>query len=298
MPALAEGGDFPWKFRGRVTSRGAIELAKAGILPMVPLELIKDQSKSDMLAKLLVCLQAGWMIIQCIARVAQSLPLTLLEVHTVMHAIFAFFTYCLWLKKPHDAMFTTKVWVDEAKLNKIEDIELAHSGTEFEFYLTEPFVNKAIKRSPCRLSQTKQSPFSQSVMACLAFPIYGGIHLTVWKGHFPSNLERVFWIASALTIMGMPLLIDVGKLILKYAVDHHWIELFNARRGGDPLEEGLADVGRIVLYLIILYTLRGIGSACWVLARIYLLVESFASLRSLPLGSYNAVPWVSLIPHF
>ena len=122
-PALAEEDSLPDGFRGRVTSRGAIALAHSNLLPEVTLELINDQSKSDILTKALVCLQAGWMIIQCIARVHQSLPLTLLEVHTLMHAICAFFIYCLWLKKPHDVMVTTKVAVDYQMVQQLERIE-------------------------------------------------------------------------------------------------------------------------------------------------------------------------------
>ena len=121
--AEVDGLYDPFSYKGRVTSRGAIELARHKLLPEVTLELINDQSKSDILTKVLVCFQAGWMIIQCIARVHQSLPLTLLEVHTLMHAICAFFIYCLWLKKPHDVMVTTKIQVDNKIFNKLRGIE-------------------------------------------------------------------------------------------------------------------------------------------------------------------------------
>jgi hypothetical protein len=46
---------------------------------------IKDRSKADGLAKGLVCVQVLWMIIQCIGRKVSDLPLTLLEIHTLVH---------------------------------------------------------------------------------------------------------------------------------------------------------------------------------------------------------------------
>ena len=313
---LGEGRDLPSGFKGRVTPWGAIELARVGLLPKVPLELINDQSKSDLLAKFLVCLQAGWMVIQCIARVAQCLPLTLLEVHTVMNAICAFFIYCLWLKKPHDVRVTTKVRVNDEMLKELKnivanspprldrgrDVPRKYGGRDvprkFKLTETEPDAGfLAVARSSCGLSQSKQSPISELVMTCLAFPTYGGVHLTVWKGHFPSNLERILWRASALSIMGLPFLVLAGEFLLK------WIRHQSRKGRCKDSESYLASLRRhqiwgwFVLYKF-LATLQGIALGFWVFARIYIVVESFASLRNLPIGSYDAVSWLSLIPHF
>lgn len=50
------------------------------LLPQLKEEEIRDKSKANALAKLLVCMQAGWFIFQCVTRMALSLPITLLEV--------------------------------------------------------------------------------------------------------------------------------------------------------------------------------------------------------------------------
>src|SRR5690242_21711382 len=42
------------------------------------------------------------MIIQCIARLQQNLPVTLLEINTIGHVICAFALYILWWNKPLD----------------------------------------------------------------------------------------------------------------------------------------------------------------------------------------------------
>ena len=276
VAASANKDGLPKGYRGRVTVRGALELARAGLLPKVPLELINDQSKSDMLSKFLVCLQASWMIVQSIARVHQSLPVTLLEVLTVVHAVCAFFIYCLWLMKPHDVKVTTKVQVNEETLKKLQDIQLTISPPD-SLSFTEKWTRyTAVKRSSCRLSQSKESPIDQSVMAYLVFPIYGGAHLVVWNEHFPSYIERILWIASALSI---------GCLPFFWMFLSKWIKTWFPNGRADPSSRHPGFLYRI-------------GLVCWGLARAYLVVESFASLRSLPVGSYKTVSWVSLIPHF
>ena len=285
---LGEGRDLPSGFKGRVTPQAAIELDKNNLLEQPSLELINDQSKSDILAKFLVCLQTSWMVIQCIARVAQSLPLTLLELHTVMNAICAFFIYCLWLKKPHDVRVPTYIGVNDERLKKLKDI-VNGSPPPFSLIEAEPDAGfMAVARSSCGLSKPKHSEMSKRVMTWLVFPIYGGIHLTEWKGHFPTNLERILWRASALSIMGLPFLGHAGTLFFKWMRNQF---------GKGPQKDSQKELD-LTRWRWLILTLRGIAFVCWVLARVYVVVESFASLRNLPKGSYTAVSWVSLIPHF
>lgn len=85
------------------TPDGLIELARLGLLPDVSAATVADKSKADTGAKALVCIQAGWFLIQTLARLAQRLPVTLLEVHVLAHVVCAFLMYFLWLEKPYDA---------------------------------------------------------------------------------------------------------------------------------------------------------------------------------------------------
>lgn len=61
---------------------------------------IKDKSKGDALSKGLVMIQTTWFILQCIARGAERLPITELEVVTVAYAALNLLTYALWWNKP------------------------------------------------------------------------------------------------------------------------------------------------------------------------------------------------------
>ena len=83
--------------------RGVLFVARhGGCLPDVSKASIADRSKADNVGKALVCLQAGWAIVQCISRLAGHLPLTLLEVNTLGHVLCAFLMYFFWLRKPLD----------------------------------------------------------------------------------------------------------------------------------------------------------------------------------------------------
>lgn len=61
-------------------------------------EVVKDKSKHDVFQKVLVMLQISWFALQCMARLVYRLPLTLLELHTMVHVVSAAIMYCFWFK--------------------------------------------------------------------------------------------------------------------------------------------------------------------------------------------------------
>lgn len=63
-------------------------------------EEIEDRSKGDFLAKLVAGLQVFWFIIQCLARLAQRLDLTQLELVTLALASLNTAMYGFWIDKP------------------------------------------------------------------------------------------------------------------------------------------------------------------------------------------------------
>lgn len=85
-----------------LTPIGIVLLFELGILPHVEPTTISDKSKADGIAKALVCIQAGWFFLQCIARAAKQLPITVLEIHVLAHVLCAFAIYAVWFKKGYD----------------------------------------------------------------------------------------------------------------------------------------------------------------------------------------------------
>ena len=104
---------IPGSPRLTLTAAGVIRLAECAQLPDISESSIKDRSKADHLAKALVCVQAGWMIVQCVTRVASRLPVTFLEINTLAHVLCAFLTYVFWWHKPLDIRDPTVIHGEE-----------------------------------------------------------------------------------------------------------------------------------------------------------------------------------------
>ena len=95
-----------------LTARGAALVAQCQDLPYISREDIKDKNKADTVAKLFVCIQAGWFTVQVFARLASGLPVTLLEVNTLGHIAIALVMYVLWWHKPRQVREPTKLDAD------------------------------------------------------------------------------------------------------------------------------------------------------------------------------------------
>jgi len=90
--------------RTRITlaPNGVHGLAKYELhtLPDISVGDIEDKSKSDSLAKFIVCIQSIWFSVQIVFRMAQGLPIALLELNTFAHAICTLLIFGLWWDKP------------------------------------------------------------------------------------------------------------------------------------------------------------------------------------------------------
>lgn len=116
--------------------------------------------------------------------------------------------------------------------------------------------------------------------------IYGGIHLAAWNFDFPSQVESLLWKFSSFIIIGLaPVLFLL--LLLSLAFEEY------------PTDWLFSSVIKwfTILSFISLLSLVFLGSLLYTFARIFLVVESFISLRHVPIGVYAAVPWVQNIPH-
>lgn len=81
-------------------------------LPYVDERDIQDRSKTGGFAKFFTLMQAGWLVIQCIIRGAQHLPVSQLEIATVAFAVCTFVASGFWWTKPLDVAMTTPVFYD------------------------------------------------------------------------------------------------------------------------------------------------------------------------------------------
>ncbi|KAL9608910.1 MAG: hypothetical protein Q9167_006279 [Letrouitia subvulpina] len=157
------------------------------------------------------------------------------------------------------------------------------------------------------------------VLALLGL-LYGGIHLFLWDSVFPTRAESLLWKISAVTLLAVPALTVLmagtwlGGQKLRF--------LFSSRRalkrrvgtsrrekerprvdaGAGASRENRTKAGVKwemllfpVWYMLILLLWGAIALYCF--GRVFIVVESFISLRHVPMGAYQDVGWPKYIPH-
>ena len=104
--------------------------------------------------------------------------------------------------------------------------------------------------------------------------LYGGIHLALWRHDFPTPVESLMWRISAVTLASAPIIV---------------VFLLNAKDVMGFAEYVMVFVPRMVPILALLL---------YIFARVFIVVESFISLRHVPIGVYEGgFGWSKYIPH-
>ncbi|KAF8834545.1 hypothetical protein BDN67DRAFT_914757 [Paxillus ammoniavirescens] len=85
-----------------LSTRGALERLRDGkiVNPKITKKEIRDRSKSDGLGNALLVLQLSWFILQVIARSANNLAITLVEIDTLALATLSLPLFFFWWSKP------------------------------------------------------------------------------------------------------------------------------------------------------------------------------------------------------
>ena len=106
---LYEGNDA----KGVLTLQRFSALLRAGKIefPTVSVAEIEDRSKADGFSKTIAIGQTLWFITQCLARIAQHLDLTLVELVTLSLATLNGVMYFLWWHKPLDVRCPVRVYL-------------------------------------------------------------------------------------------------------------------------------------------------------------------------------------------
>ena len=106
---LFEGNDA----KGVLSPERFSELLTAGKIdfPTVTVEEIEDRSKADGFSKTIALGQTLWFVAQCLARTAQHLDLTLVELLTLSLAVLNGVMYFLWWHKPLDVRCPVRVYL-------------------------------------------------------------------------------------------------------------------------------------------------------------------------------------------
>ncbi|KAK7450093.1 hypothetical protein VKT23_012975 [Stygiomarasmius scandens] len=105
-------------------------------------EEILDRSKTDTISKVVVVGQTLWFVAQCVARAAEKLPVTNLEIMTLAFAALNIATYFMWWNKPQRVRYPIMVNISEGRNGLLEknghrSEETSESTTRTEIQASE-----------------------------------------------------------------------------------------------------------------------------------------------------------------
>ena len=120
------------------------------IMTNTPEDTILDGAQSSSLGKCILGVQVTWFCINCLSRLAQQLPLTLIEVSTAAHAFCTILTYIVWLSKPMNVAVPTILRGKEA-----EEVYAVLKCSSEEYNEASAMAEKGEKIGDSERSRTK-----------------------------------------------------------------------------------------------------------------------------------------------
>ncbi|KAK7682241.1 hypothetical protein QCA50_014828 [Cerrena zonata] len=113
--------------------------------------------------------------------------------------------------------------------------------------------------------------------------VYGLLHLLAWNGSFPTPVERTLWRISTVVVITSGMAIALGLLVLASVM------LLISEWSGDSdwKETTFETLGYVFTCSIVLL---------YILARAYMIVETFRQLLFLPPESFQVASWSKYLP--
>lgn len=309
-----EDDEFP------VTSKHIYVLFKLGLIQLdaITPAAIEDRSKADVVAKIFTIVQTSWFLLASLARLIQHISMTSLELSTIAFVVCTIGTNIMWWSKPKDVFVPIVLNIDntlegllalagpqipDAKseaanwkwspLEKFDNLR-PNFFVDVGQYLPRPFVPE---QGSFKLSQQGQKvrfrndrlpPFERDYLlnhflGVLSL-LFGAVYIAGWNISFPTKIERILWRVCTL----MTLSLVAAFWVVDACVELHQRKKIKKVVGNE--EKVAVTPVKMALYAII--------SMVYVAIRLYILIEPFVSLRSLPRGAFKTVQWSSFIPHF
>jgi hypothetical protein len=277
-------------------------------LPSMSRAEISGKSRCDFLVKATAIGQVLWLFIQTLARGIRSLPISQLEIVTLAFSTCAFTSYLFSWYKPQDVQFATFIGpIEKLTVRQTHDL-LDASGHSLFWHMLgfAPFLQKRWQdrdnilfgpianditcwdleislplRTRHDVTYTVEYTFL-GTGTLLASVIFGAVHCVAWNFQFATEIEKTLWRVASL-VSTLILLIHPLVHTLK-AVFTTWV----------PVPVGFHVVKKQLR--IALGSLTVVAMVGYMVARLFLMVETFRSLFFLPPGAFVST-WPSSLPH-
>ncbi|KAJ7727065.1 hypothetical protein B0H16DRAFT_259935 [Mycena metata] len=243
---------------------------------------IEDKSKGDTLSKGIAIAQGLWFVTQCLARAFQHLPLTELEVATLAFAVLSVIIRLLWLHKPLDVQQPIVVARSEVEVDPLPEEDMENFPTFLDtldgalsgdYYYYHPISSTSVPSFYSIEIDTEDNQQLVNLAGVLGVgSIFGSIHCAAWNALFPSIAEMWIWRISSAFIAAYPVLAFLTIALATWAHDND-----------------IADA--------LLGSFMVLGAVGYPIFRLFLIILSFTTLRSLPPSAFVDVSWSNYIPH-
>lgn len=273
------------KRRATLTAEELLQFVREGSveMPAITEADIKDRStEGDLLSKCVAILQLLWFIVQLIARYAQNLPVTLLEIDTLGVAILTCIAYGFWWKKPKNVRYPHIVHWNKSAAPPQPDSLANDKGHSLLSIFRSPLFNNTSRISESTSSSLRLTRKQITLtIACISGMVFGTIHCLGWNFLFPKHAEQILWRVASIGIPSTFL----GILMLFHTRPSRLL----ATLLPSGLIDGFEKVFNVIMVSEVLFG--------YLLVRITIIVLMMMSFRSLPPGTYDTVAWSQYIPH-
>ena len=203
-------------------------------LPNLEETHIRDKDKVDGMLRAITLVQTLWFIVNIIARKAQNLAITALELSTSAFVILSMGTTLCWLHKPADVQspdfIHTEITIAQILLDGGKAAAAPYNNTPLDFASRQEWIwsimwahglswlrkfNLAappLKRPINRFQNTIVPVIGGSAWA-LFFVVsmaYFAIFVSAWNFSFPTKIESTLWRAASLTAMLSALVVFIA----------------------------------------------------------------------------------------
>ncbi|MCJ1412948.1 hypothetical protein MMC19_007049 [Ptychographa xylographoides] len=316
---ILQAPDFP---PFPVDGQQLIYLVKKKYIPYPDIKIqdIKDKNKADGFARAVMSIQVIWFLIQCSGRGLEHLALSTLELSTIAFIFCTINTLYFWWHKPLDVetpiLLRTETRIADILIDAGDEARDLYTLTPLDFVVAPPSrwdfsapwwaglfivfdgtlfkINKGARPittfANTRTTLPRDPTPMVSFYSITILFAYFAIHFVGWNFQFPSQVEQTLWRAASLSSVVLIILYYLGYVIGTFF--SRQMANFIFKKNAATLLD-LAFLFPRAVQIPVLLPFFG----SYTIARTYVIVEGFISLRSLPLSAYDSVDWSNYIPH-